>query len=456
MRNNMIRKSIFILSHTIGHKDFYPLYRKIMKDQWKSYEELKIEQEKQLQHIIDYSYRNVPFYHRLFNSLNLDPKDIKTIEDLEKLPVLTKNEINTNWEDFKPINLNHISYYNRSTGGSTGTPLNYRITRFERFLDGATIYKGWNFAGYELGDKVVFLGGSSIGIGEINTLYTNLERRLSEYARNIKMLSSFDMGDNEIGKYVNIINSFKPLYIYGYASSIYFLSKWIETHGIDICNLRGIFTTSEKLYPHMRDRIENIFGCSVYDTYGLNDGGVHGFECEKHQGLHITTERSIMEIVNENGEQLNNGYGKILATSLYNYSMPFIRYDTGDLGTITDEKCSCGRGYKLLKEIIGRSVDILITPEGKKIHGWFFLYIFWKYSKGIKEYQVTQNNLNNIIIKIVPEKDNFDNTQLDKIRETIREKSKEWTIEFKFVDSIDRTKSGKYKFIINEMDKNYI
>ena len=203
----------------------------------------------------------------------------------------------------------------------------------------------------------------------------------------------------------------------------------------------------------MRAQIEDVFGCDVYNTYGLNDGGVHAFECREHKGLHIPTERSIMEVVNENGEQLTNGDGKILATSLYNYSMPFIRYDTGDLGTITDQACSCGRGYKLLKDVVGRSVDIFVTPDGTNIHGWFFLYVFWKYSKGIKEYQVVQEKLDKIVIRIVRD-ESVNDIQLDKIRETIMEKSKEWVVEFKFVESIDRTKSGKYKFIINELNKN--
>lgn len=451
----MIRKAMFILAHTIGHKDFYPMYRKIMKDQWKPYEELKIEQEHQLKKIINYSYKNVPFYRKLFDSLNLKPTDIKEIKDLEKLPILTKSEIKNNWDDFKPDNLNEINYYDRSTGGSTGTPFQYRITKFERFLDGATIYKEWGSGGYKLGDRMVFLGGSSVGIGTIETLSANFEKKINEYTRNIKMLSSFDMSEKEIKKYINTINSFKPYYIYGYAGSIYFFSKWIEEHNVDILKPKGIFTTAEKLYPHMRLQIENVFDCKVYDTYGLNDGGVHAFECSEHCGLHIDTERSIMEVVDKDGYQLHYGEGKILATSLFNYAMPFIRYDTGDIGILTNETCACGRGYKLLKEVIGRSADVLITPEGKNVHGWIFNKIFREYAKNIKEFQVVQEKLDKIVINIVPEH-GFVDTQLDLIRETIRTKSKGWIVEFNLVDSIDKTQAGKNKYVINKLYTNEI
>jgi phenylacetate-CoA ligase len=158
-----------------------------------------------------------------------------------------------------------------------------------------------------------------------------------------------------------------------------------------------------------------------------------------------------MEIVDEDGTQLNEGVGKILATSLNNYAMPFIRYDTGDMGALLEDQCGCGRGSKLLKEVLGRSVDILITPEGKQVHGWFFLFIFWEYCKGIKEYQVVQKSLENIVIKIVPE-DDFDEKQLEMIKSVVHSKSHGWNVEFKFVDSIEKTRAGKHKFIISELD----
>jgi phenylacetate-CoA ligase len=445
----VIRKSIFILAHDMGNINFYSTYKKLLKDQWKSYEELKKEQERQLGNMLNFCYKYVPYYHNLLKNLDIVSEDIKKIEDLEKLPVLTKETIKKNWEDFKPVNLNKISYYNRSTGGSTGTPFKYRITKYERFLDGATIYKGWGYAGYKLGDKMVFLGGSSVGVGNMQTVFARSEKKIHETVRNIKMLSSFDMGEKEMLQYVQIINSFRPLYIYGYPSSLYFFSKWIDEQDLNIHQPQGIFTTAEKLFPYMRTGMEDVFGCDVYDTYGLNDGGVHAFECSEHSGLHITTERSIMEIVDENGGQLENGEGRILATSLYNYAMPFIRYDTGDLGYIIDDVCGCGRESKLLKEVVGRQQEMLETPEGKYIHGEFFTHIFWEID-GVKEFQVAQDRLDKIIIKIVPE-EYFDKKQLDKIRDVIRKRSERWVVEFKFVDVVEKTGAGKHKFIINNI-----
>ncbi len=202
--------------------------------------------------------------------------------------------------------------------------------------------------------------------------------------------------------------------------------------------------------PSMRKNIEDTFCCDVYDAYGLNDGGVGAYECKEHTGLHIDTERSIMEVVDNTRSQMEEGIGNILSTSLHNYAMPFIRYDTGDMGHIIGAVCGCGRGSRLLKEVRGRSVDVLLTPEGKSVHGWFFLYIFWEYCKGIKEYQVVQEKIDKIVVKIVPE-DDFDEKQVEMIKEIIKRKSNRWDVEFRFVDKIERTNAGKFKFIINNL-----
>jgi len=446
----VLSRNLFVFAHGLGDRSFYSTYKRLVENQWKSYEELKEEQEKQLREMVNFAYAKVPYYHKLFDSLKLRLDDIAKIDDLEKLPVLTKDIIKRNWEDFKPVNLNKMKYYKRATGGSTGMPFKYRLSKSDRFLSGALLYRGWGYGGYDLGDKMVFLAGGSLDIGK----KSYLANKAHEVARNIRKLSSFDMGEKEMRDYVNIVNSFKPKFMYGYASSLYFFAQWLEENNINIHQPLAACTTAEKLYPNMREKIRGIFNCEVYDGYGLNDGGVSASECSEHRGLHIDTERSVLEVADEEGTKLQRGEGRILATSLYNYAMPFIRYDTGDIGSILPESemCGCGRGHRLLKEVVGRSVDILVTPEGKNVHGWFFLYIFWEYCKGIKEYQVVQKTLDKIVIRIVPE-ENFDERQLGKIREIIKRRSEKWDIEFEFADEIERTEAGKYKFIVSNLPK---
>ena len=394
--------------------------------------------------MISYTYANIPYYHSLFNGLNLRPGDIKHIEDLEKIPILNKATVKKKLDKFWPNDLRPFSYYLRSTGGSTGSPLVYRVSRKDRFLSAALLYRGWSHAGYGMGDSMFFLGGSSIGASASSTI----SRYLNELTRNIVKLSSFDMKESQMHQYVSKINAVRPYFAFGYASSLYFFSKWIEHEDLTIHSPKSIFVTAEKLFPHARKKIEDVFGTSVYDNYGVNDGGVSAYECPRHEGLHIDTERSIMEVVDEGGHQLSSGSGRIIATSLHNYAMPFIRYDTGDIGTLSEELCSCGRGQKLLKDIIGRQQDILVTPEGNNIHGEFFTHIFWAV-KGVKEFQVVQRTVDAITISIIPEEE-FDERSVQKIKDAVATRSKEWFVDVRIVDRIDRTKAGKYRWVIND------
>ncbi len=443
----MIHKGLFIFAHQCGDTSFYGTYTGLVKNQWKPYAELILDQEKQLRHMVEFAYQNVPYYHELFRGLGLRPTDVKHIKDLEKLPVLTKGMVYEQWEKLKPTNLNLMKYSERFTGGSTGTRLKYRLSTRDRFMSGAILYRGWGYGGFELGDKTVFLAGTSLNVG----IKPTLSQKVHELARNIRMLSSFDMGELEMRQYAAVLQSFKPRFITGYASAIDLFSRWLQSSRILDVHLDGVFTTSEKLFPHQRKNIAEAFGCEVYDTYGLNDGGVSAFECPHHTGLHIDTDRSVMEVVDDEGRQMRSGEGRILATSLHNYAMPFIRYVTGDLGRIVDEECGCGREYPLLKEVIGRSTDILVTPDGRNIHGLFLSSVF-DHCIGVKGYQIVQKNKKDIIIRIVPE-DSYSEGQEAVVRQMVNARVPEWDIEFRYVDEIERTEGGKMKLIISEVDR---
>jgi phenylacetate-CoA ligase len=165
-----------------------------------------------------------------------------------------------------------------------------------------------------------------------------------------------------------------------------------------------------------------------------------------------------LEVIDERGSQIQQGEGKILATSLSNSAMSFIRYDTGDLGNILseDNSCACGRGYRLLKEIIGRSSDILITPDGKNVQGWYLAMTvqeIWK--DQVKEFQVVQETPEKIIYNVVPEK-HFDELLFEKIQQNMNERGLHWEIDLRIVDEIERTPSGKYRFIINKIPKEKV
>ena len=205
----MFRKGLFIMAHQCGDTSFSPAYKKLVRNKWKSYGELKRNQENQLRRLIMLSNEYVPYYHDLFKNLGFMPGDIRIIEDLEKLPVLTKEIIKMHREEFKPTNLSSIKYYSQATGGSTGKPMRYRLSKHDRFLGGAILYHGWVHGGHELGDKMIFLTGSSLDIGT----KSNFIIKIHEATRNLSKLSSFDIGESEMRRYADILSILRPGFI---------------------------------------------------------------------------------------------------------------------------------------------------------------------------------------------------------------------------------------------------
>lgn len=443
-----MKNKIFKIVHQLYDKSFFQLYNQYLSNEKISYEEHVYKQEEQLNKMINFAYINIPFYNKLFKTLGLIPSDIKTKNDLMMLPIINKDIIKKNWKDFTPLNIKLLKYHNNSTGGTSGNPLLYRVSKEQRTRMLISLYRGWGYAGYSLGDKIVIFGGTSIGVGK----EFNLKNKLMNFSRNIIALSAYDLDNSILQEYIKIINNEKPQFIRSFPSAIFFLSKWIRKNNIKIHTPKAIFTTSEKLYPDMRVFIESVFETKIFDNYGLNDGGLTAFECEKHNGMHIDYENSIFEVIYD-GKIIKNGEGKAIATSLYNYSFPFLRYETGDIVRISDKECDCGRKPELITEIISRSVDFFITPNQRYIHGWFFYIIMESHSEGVDKYQIVQKDYNKIEVKLVVNEKFKKETGIGIVK-LIREKEAKWNVELTYVDNIETTKAGKFKFIVNEILTN--
>lgn len=442
----MLDKCIFKASYLLKRPGIIRYYNEFKRTQWKSFEWLKNQQEVQLKKLIYFAYENVPYYTKLFERINVKPSDINNIEDLERIPILTKQIIKENWQDFIPKNIGQIKYVSGSTGGSTGSPLKYRmsIEDYERGV--ALLYRGFEYAGYKLGDKIAVIAGSSL----IPTTKSEAKRKIQDFFLNTRHYSSFKMSEENLLKYFYDINKWKPDFLRGYASSLYFFAKFIGDKNLQLnFQPKAIFTTAEKLFDKQRILIEKIFIAKIFDNYGLNDGGISAFECEEHCGFHVSTERAILEIVDNKGKHVVNQNGKILATSLYNYALPFIRYDTGDLGIISVSECSCERKTPLIKKIIGRTTDFL-KLNNVVIGSPVLTILMGKFD--IEQYQIIQNGPSSIICKIIRGK-TFRIEDENFIKKSFYGHVGRINIKFDYVNSIPPTKAGKYKFIINEWEE---
>jgi len=442
-RNDILAGSLFHLSYWLRRKSVVLThYKEFMKTQWWPYERFLESQLAQLGHLMQFVYQNVPYYSHLFDSMGLKPTDIDSIQALRRLPVLTKRIIRERREEMVPRNSHRLRCIPGSTGGSTGESLRYLMSIEDLARGVALLYRGWGYAGYRPGDKTAIIAGSSL----IPTTRSAIRKYIISQLRNMRYYSSYGMSDAKMLHYVAAINRFKPDFLRGYVSSIFTLGCFIRDRNLTLrFHPRAVFTTAEKLLEGQRTTIEEIFQTRVFDTYGLNDGGVSAYECEEHCGMHIDMERAILEVVGENGEPVIGKPGRIIATSLYNYALPFIRYDTGDIGVMIQSACSCGRKLPLLKEIVGRITDVL-DVNGRKIGSPVLTVLFGKFD--IQQYQIIQDSMESLTCRIVKGKA-YRRIDEEFIRKSLISHLGTIHIEFEYVPVIEPHEGNKHKFIID-------
>ena len=429
------------IAHEVWHPGFCGLLRQIKGNELLGMDDLCAQQLSRLRSMLRFAFLEVPYYRNYAARMGISVDEIRTRDDLVRLPIVNRRELQDSLADFLPVSRHNPLDRDASTSGTTGTPVTYRLSRRDRAVGLALMYRGWGYSGYQLGDRVLLLAGRSLESSS-HCWFSSL----GDFARNIVKLSAFDMSDGALLQYVGLINRRRPAYVRGYASALRVLARRIRLTKTIVWQPRAVFTTAEVLLPETRKEISNAFGCPVFDGYGLNDGGVSAYECEEHCGFHVDMERSILEVVNEQGIPLVEGTGRIVATTLTNYAMPLVRYDTGDVGEMKREQCSCGRQRPLLKAIHGRSTDILVTPEGKLVHGWFFVYLLRSKNRFVKEFEVVQESMRDVSLILVPG-EKYDRVFEDRLRMVIRAISPGWVVRIETVESIQSTSDEKMKYV---------
>ena len=430
-------------------KVFRETYNFLQESQWWSKEKLEEYQMQQLSRLLHHAYKNVPYYKRIFDERGLKPKDIITIDDLRKLPYLTKDIIRKNLSDLIAQNYPHSKLHYVTTGGSTGIPLGlYWEKGVTDPKEWAFVWRQWNWAGYKFGEKRVVLRGNIIN------RFKNGKRQWWEYhpTDNALILSSYDMTEENLPKYVEKINKFKPVAIQGYPSSLYILANFLRKCNFKMKNIKCILTSSETLYPHQREIIEEYLGAKIYDHYGNTERNALVMQCEKGN-YHIISEYGIIELIGKGGNPVyqEDEIGEIVATGFNNYAMPFIRYRTRDIGVYTGQECSCGRNYPLIKRIEGRIQDYFVSLNNDLIPLTGGIGLISNVTQNVEMAQFYQEEKGFVILKIVKKGCYSDDDSL-KIYKALKERyGKNLNFRIEFVNSIPRTKNGKYKFLIQKL-----
>ena len=318
------------------------------------------------------------------------------IEDLQKLPVVTRQVFRDNVQDMLTTDKS-VEYSEARTGGSTASPIIYQTNKLDDEYGWAQLYQGWTWAGWNVGEPFLVVGGESVGAGlgdnrnwkdwVINRWVTSGSNITLERTRHLVESPEF----NEIR------------FIYGYPNSIRELCERMVELGARPPRIKGVVCTAEVMLPEVRARISEVLGgVPVLDQWGLGDGAQHGCESRMNDGLHVSWHRGILEILDDDDRQQTglNESGRGVATSLLNTATPFVRYDTGDqLHWKSFEPSLSGVAWPRIGPVEGRTGDVIHLPSGRSIP-MPGLTLVMRWLEGLRQYQFIQTGPASVTVRL--------------------------------------------------------
>jgi len=450
MRNKIIAKYIgYPLQDITKGTNIIKTLKFLLDSQYWDEDKINDYRVQKLKKLIDYSANNVPYYEDLFGRIKLTSEDINHIEDIKKIPITTKKILRERQLDFVSKNYNNKHVKKGKTGGTTGSPVFIYKDIMNRSFSWASYYRWLEWMGLNYYDSVSTIWGAKSVLS-----YTKKDKFtdfITEFIQNKNNYNSFNLNDEKLLEIYKSIQSKKPKLLRGYLSSVIEMSKFIDRNNLEPFELQAISTTTETLLPDNRFFIEQVLKTPVYDQYGCGEVSAISYECANHNGLHINQEHVICEVLDDNDVPIINKSGRIIATDLDNYVMPFIRYENGDLATLTDDKCNCGINQPLMKSIEGRSIDTIVLRNGSKVHGVFFTDILFELNimaPIISRFQVYQNEPGKIEFR-VEVFNRLDNKIISKLQSSLSMFFDDVSIIE--TQSLPVSANGKFKYIINEI-----
>ena len=410
--------------------------------------DLTFYQEERLRTIIKHAYDTVPFYRDKMRSCKLHPHDIRTLDDLPKFPVTTKEDIKNNLQRFISSKFTPRQLIHGHTSGTTGSPLDVYYDKGMVLMNNAVDWRQKCWAGLKLGERhAMLLGRITVPIGQKRPPFWRMN-----YVHNQLWLSAFHMSDDNLQYYVDKLEHFRPKVIEGYPSTLYILARYLNDKRLTL-PLTAALTSSETLFPYQKEAIEKAFNCKIFDFYGHAERAIFATECSYHHGKHLNLEYGITEFVDQKGIPGPAGAaGRMTGTSLHNLGMPMIRYATDDLTSLKEHACTCGRTLPLMEAVTTKHEDIVITPDGRWISPSVLTHPF-KPLKNILESQIVQEKPDAVTVKIIktPSYNQQDSSLL--IAGLKERLGNAVEIKLDFVTHIPRESSGKFRWVISKVPR---
>lgn len=377
----------------------YGLWRHLRTDR----DELEAFQNRQLRYLFAHAYACVPYYRKLFDQHGISPQDIRSVADLNRIPITSKQDLQSlPADELVSSRVDPKRLIIRRTSGSTGRPFCIRRTWFEERLLGAFRWRALHTMGFRRTDR-----HAEIEELEPSDLHDHqlLHRSLQKIGWYRQQRLHALQKPRDI---VSQLRRFDPQVITGYSGVLARVAQCMAEQSVNnaeprLPRPRFLVGHSDVLTPHMRQQISAAFCAPVFEIYDSNECNLIAWQCAETGQLHTCDDTTIVEVTKDGRSVTPGERGEVVLTALHSFAMPFIRFRLGDIVTKGSTQCACGQPFATIRSVQGRMFDYFPLPDGRLVHPYEIIAILSQYAPWIREYQLIQKQTDLIVLSLVPD-----------------------------------------------------
>lgn len=445
----LVQRALYpIWEGRIRRRPTLDLLRHLEATQYRSLDEIEALQLGALRRLLRHSYDNVPFYRARLDDAGMRPEDVRELADLRRLPILDRAEVRragaTRASTAEPL-----PTITKATSGSSGEPLKIAYDRGSENWRQATKLRGYAWAGHKVGVKTIHYWGLSPVPDGFKGAKIRADRRL----RQERWINCNTRSNDDLAAVAREIERDPPDVLVCFSQAAADLARFVNARGARRWPDLHVVCAAERLFPSDREEIVKAFGPHVFETYGSREVMLVAAECEAHDGLHLSMENLLVEIVvREGGRERpaeKGETGEVIITDLHNYGMPFLRYASGDLAVWRGrEGCPCGRNLLRIGPVEGRVSETLLDADGGRISGLLFAVAFTMKGQALRGAQVVQHKDRSVTIRV--ECDELAPEVEADLRAYIEPYLRGLPLAFERVDALALDPSGKRRQVVVE------
>lgn len=440
-----MKDAIYLWKYYCLKRRTHSFYRELLKNQYLSQDEIEAISWAKTKRLIKYAYENVSYYHDKYKSSGIHPNDIKTQNDFQRIPLLTKEDIRNNLQKMISREASMKDLNISATGGSTGHVL--------------TLYHQKNVPRAAIGWRMLGWWGlspccDSAWIWRMGTpsFMMRAKSKILDWPVKSLRLNAGKLDEKSMREFMEKYNRSRIELIHGYVGAVDHLASFILENKITVRPPKAVSVTASPITSAQEKRIEVAFGAPVYDQYGCCEVFWIAAQCSERKSLHRFHDTRRIEFLDDNDSPCEPGVeGRIVVTNLESFYFPIIRYLNGDMGEEVSGECDCGVKLPLMEKVRGRISENIKLQDGTIIGGPYLTTIFDPYPEAVKQFQVYQRADGGIEIRIVPA---LSNNDLDSVLEKIRQRfhddyGDKIEVEFIRCDQIPHVR-GKFRYIVSD------